>query len=187
MGKKKEEETMVLPTPEEEEEEEYEVEKVVNKRVVKGKIQYFIKWKNFPDTDNTWEPDENLECPELIEQYEKKIAAEKTVKEKPSAPATKTEDSKKRKSVDKAAVGDGHKRAKINNDEKPKGFQRGLEPDKIVGATDSGGTLTFLMKWQGSDEADLVTSEEANIKCPHVVIQFYEDRLTWHTTAQETQ
>ena len=56
-------------------ENQYEVEKIVDKRIKtvkkKQKIEYLVKWKNYPSYENTWEPLENLaHCRESIEEFE---------------------------------------------------------------------------------------------------------------------
>ncbi|PSN41249.1 Chromobox protein 3 [Blattella germanica] len=141
-------------------EEEYSVEKVLDRRIRNGRVEYLLKWKgyshegllmnlflNYNDfskirlhrtfylfllssEDNTWEPEENLDCPDLISEYEdnrkKREAAKKEErKRKPGAPDDKKLGSGKKKHV------------------------------------------------------------EANGRCPQIVIQFYEERLTWHTSSHD--
>ena len=46
------------------------VEQVLDKRVEKkGKTEYLIKWTGW--LKRTWEPEENLNCDEMIQDYEK--------------------------------------------------------------------------------------------------------------------
>ena len=52
-------------------EEEYEVEQILDKRKHYGKTQYLIKWKGYPLSEASWEPEENLNCPELLEEFNK--------------------------------------------------------------------------------------------------------------------
>jgi hypothetical protein len=48
---------------------EYEVEKILDKRVKKGKTEYLIRWKDYGSEDDTWEPTENLHCPDKVQEF----------------------------------------------------------------------------------------------------------------------
>ena len=48
---------VVLPNTEQE---EYEVETILDKRILRKKPQYLIKWLGYPLHDATWEPLEHL-------------------------------------------------------------------------------------------------------------------------------
>lgn len=154
-------------------ENEYIVESILDKRVLPdGKVEYYIKWKDWPSETNTWEPEEHLaNCIELLNRFERESKHQRAPK--------KSKISKKYPTVESTTL-DYHSDVayvlpRVN------GFERGLRPERIVGATDSGG-LTFLMKWEGIETLELVRSPIARSYCPQLVIQFYERHITWHRT-----
>ena len=134
------------------EDEEYEVEEILNKRIKKGQIEYLVKWKGWDLPEhNTWEHQDHLaNSTEMIKEYEIKLQQQKLM-------------------------------MKYGPDSniRPRGFSRGLEAEKIVGATFETGKIFFSVKWKDCDQTDIVSAKEANLRIPQLVIQFYEERVDW--------
>ncbi|XP_017486486.1 PREDICTED: heterochromatin protein 1 [Rhagoletis zephyria] len=193
------------------EEEEYAVEKICGRRVRKGKVEYYLKWKGYPEEENTWEPVENLDCQDLIQAYE--ADREKNEPATSSKPPEKKDSSSKKEASSSgrtSAAGNKRKSEEKTSGSKKKrrdslksetdndsvsdissrtsertGFDRGLEAEKILGASDSSGGLTFLIQFKGVDQAEMVPAAIANVKIPQMVIKFYEERLSWYSDNEE--
>ena len=53
---------------------EYEVEKIIDKRYINGKLEYKIKWVGYPMSECTWEPVRNLaNVKPMIKEFENSI------------------------------------------------------------------------------------------------------------------
>ncbi|XP_048856132.1 chromobox protein homolog 5-like isoform X1 [Brienomyrus brachyistius] len=136
---------------------------------------------------NSWEPEKNLDCAELITEFMKTYVKAGTGEGQPKSTGLSGGHSKESSATKRKICTEDDDEQESSATKKKeddvliaRGFERGLQPEKIIGATDSCGDLMFLMKWKDSDEADLVLAKEANKKCPQIVIAFYEERLTWH-------
>lgn len=46
-----------------------QVESVVGHRVKSGKTEYKIRWKGYKASADSWEPEDNLSCQDLISKY----------------------------------------------------------------------------------------------------------------------
>lgn len=53
----------------------YDVERIMQDRMYKGKKQYLIKWLGYPEEENTWEFEHNIFCQDLKDAYEEKKKA----------------------------------------------------------------------------------------------------------------
>ncbi|XP_017781069.1 PREDICTED: chromobox protein homolog 3-like [Nicrophorus vespilloides] len=129
----------------------FSVEKILKKRDYNGFVEYYLKWNGYDESENTWEPESNLNCPELIREFEQE---------------------------EKLRV-NRIERLLLNRTAQQSGFHINLEAEKIIGVTNSLGKLKYLMKWKGVEKPEIVSSTEANKYCPEIVIQFYESILTW--------
>ena len=139
---------------------EYEVEAILDSKLDEaGNTEYLVKWKSHgeadgehDDVDETWEPRDNLACPELLRHFE--------------ATHTRTR---------KAAAGDGAKDADggvVAARAAAKQFR------KVVGArpASEGSVLLFevlLADGSSAIETNAVLRENA----PQILIDFYEERL----------
>lgn len=64
---------------EKEDQKEFEVERIIEVHFKKNKTREFlIRWKGFAASDDSWEPEENLNCPELISKFMQKVEKAKT-------------------------------------------------------------------------------------------------------------
>jgi len=56
---------------------EFKVEKILNKRTVRGKEKFLVRWKGYIVEEDTWENRENLEnAKELVEEFEREYREE---------------------------------------------------------------------------------------------------------------
>ncbi|CAH0555587.1 unnamed protein product [Brassicogethes aeneus] len=75
----------------------YAAERIMKKRVRRGVVEYYVKWKGWSQKHNTWEPEENILDGRLIELYEKSQKSDgphkrgPKKKERPAAPAAHVE------------------------------------------------------------------------------------------------
>nr|XP_040575376.1 chromobox protein homolog 1-like [Lepeophtheirus salmonis] len=145
-------------------EEDYIVDHIIDKRIRNGKTEYYLGWKGYGSKGNTWEPQKNLNCP----KFEKKFKAKIEKKDANGSPSIGSPNYNASPASRKEA-----KKLKALNPEKdsePRGFDRSLQAERLIGATGTSGELILIIKWKGSDEMDPVPARQANLKCPNLVI-----------------
>ncbi|XP_037945440.1 heterochromatin protein 1-like [Teleopsis dalmanni] len=188
---------------EDEEEEEYVVEKICGRRVRKGKFEYFLKWKGYSEEENTWDPEEHLYCQDLIEQYEAERTKDEAgarqkseAKDTSNRPFSSTSNKREPKDSGTSSSNSANKKKRRESEKYVKpdgfvgqnevyGFDKGLVAEKILGASDSNGSLTFFIQFRGVDQAEMIPASVVNLKMPQMVIKFYEERLSWHTDNED--
>jgi len=58
-------------------EEESEVEKILNKRMIRGKKKFLVRWKGYTAEEDIWDNKENLKnAKEMVKEFEREYREE---------------------------------------------------------------------------------------------------------------
>lgn len=140
---------------------EFEVESIVDSKIVKGKTKYLVRWKNYDQSDDTWQAEETLNCPELIRAFKKKSSV-KNVKAKKA---------KKRKHNDSGTEDDDSGDSDYGSKAK-KGAKGEYEVEKVLDARiNRHGKWDFFVMWKGWSPDNNNWEPESNLNCPKLIDQ----------------
>jgi len=173
----------------------YVVEDIRDKKVEKGKTLYFVKWKDWPEDTNTWEPVSNLDgCPELLEEFERAFKARNG--EVPPPKKKKAKKSLKMKQetnggdssvYDSDAEKDSELKTNSIDVDVLEECPPDREPDELLGVVPISGIMTYLVRWKpkragaaaGEQDMNLVKGDVFKDKYPNIIIAFYEAHIIW--------
>lgn len=142
---------------------EYEVEEVVDSKKVKGRTKYLIRWKGYDESDDTWEFEDTLNCPDLIKAFLKKS---KTAKKKTKA--------KKRKSVNDSGTEDDDDDSDYGGGKRKKGSVGGGEYEvaKVLNSRiNKQGKWEFFVMWKGYGPESNTWEPESHLNCTKLIDQ----------------
>ncbi|CAH2039599.1 unnamed protein product, partial [Iphiclides podalirius] len=159
----------IVQEAEEEKEEEYEVEKIVDSKRIKGKLHYLIHWKGYSSEDDTWEPENTLSCPELINKFNEE---KENSKNKDAAPQQKKNNKRKSSVKNKSSP----KKPRNNKWDSEKADESAeYEVERILEVHHKkSGKREFLIHWKGWSNKFDSWEPESNLNCPELIKKFMD-------------
>ncbi|XP_031634311.1 uncharacterized protein LOC116347737 [Contarinia nasturtii] len=175
---------------------EYEVEKILKKRMKNGKIEYRLKWANFPSSENKWIPLEQMNCPDLLKDFEKSrlkfIVGVALLESGKIAYAIKFKDCQSLELIESDEAFQNWPNELIDFLENAVVFQMPVSsgetnelvvnnsmvglPKAIIGCTDLGDEWRYLCQWVNEDQK-IITAADAKKGIPRLVISYLEEKL----------
>ncbi|KAJ2813102.1 hypothetical protein H4S07_000931 [Coemansia furcata] len=192
------ENTKLNSADEEDEEEDdsdtFTVEKIVGHRKEDGGTLYHIKWADYPDSENTWETEENIIDKDMLAKYWDDKKAERAAREsarkaaskalvKPEArsqsPAVSTASKRRRISTAAANKADSETSDIDIPGPEVESWESDIKEIQTVDRSEKNKLIVFIM-WK-SGKVTTHPIELARQKCPQAMLTFYEERLRFRS------
>ena len=178
----------------EDEDEEFEVEAILDSRTdERGNVQYLVKWKFEDDGEEgeedaaddmrgtTWEPRENLACPEMLEKFEE----ERKKRKQQAAAAAAEGDAAAAGTAGAEGAANGGGSSSLHGDESARKRARtdgaSSEPFvKILRACKPQENKPLIFEVQLVDgSTTLMPNVRLRRECPLLLVDFYETRMAF--------
>ncbi|XP_037902905.1 chromobox protein homolog 1 isoform X2 [Hermetia illucens] len=145
----------------EEGDEEYEVQDIVDEKQEKGVTYYLIRWKGYGPEGDTWEPEDTLNCDDIVARFKKK-------KTKGSSASGKSKKS--------TPTGQGARKRKAEEevDDEPSDPEKEWEVERIVDVGYEKGVRLFRVRWKGYRPKFDTWEPEEHLNCRDLVEKFME-------------
>ena len=184
----------------------YEVENIIDRRIIRGRKEYLIKWKGYPESQSTWEPINHLRyIQELVKRFNEKYdnkninskdknkeKKEKEIKEKINKEDEKDIKKKEKKcdkeekEKDNKLLGKKRKLAekklkevRLNKNEEAI-FQVDQSLEKILAIKLENKKLIAVVERkakEGATNKEIMTTEDLKKTNPWILIDYYENKI----------
>lgn len=148
--------------------EDYEVEDITDHKYQGKRMKkfYLVRWKGYEASDDTWEPEASLTCPDIVAKY---LEAHPDVR----PPKKEAKPKRPKKVYEKIARGTP-KRAAANvsfTDEDDDGHEE-YEVAAIVGHRLIGNQSYYMVRWKGYGAKDNTWEHENSLSCDDLIADY---------------
>ena len=140
----------------------YVVDSIAGSRKRRGVQQYLVKWEGYPDSENTWEDEQNIFCKDLIKKFQDSQAPSTQQPARRGRPAAQTP--RKPRPAKNRAV--------------PNDWDGSV--DRVL-SVEKGEACSTLLVWLlfKDGRRDCFPAAQVRMRCPLHLLEYYEDNLVF--------
>ncbi|XP_023174436.2 heterochromatin protein 1 [Drosophila hydei] len=135
---------------------EFEVEAIVGHKSKRGESFFLVRWKGYGKDDDSWEPEAELNCDDLIEEYRKKNSSKKSAGAGKKSPAAA-----------KGVRGRKSGKSVSSDPDKEWAVERILDS-----ANDDEHGVLYRIRWKGFGAKEDTWEPESNLSCEGLIEKF---------------